>query len=355
MSVSDNSDLDTPRCDLDELIEAALSAGSKAPDELLKAVMEKAQVNERTYYRHLEKLLDIRVVEEFSEKANDGRITKKYALKASAFPAATISPLFKASLVYEDIPPSRRYLELAAWLQREPEEWPPFEAVRKSRCVMNNYAYLVPAIEASREDPDRYAFVWSDEPCYGRREGEFVQSRFFRLKDVYMAVVQDPLSELAVDCKSAFLGAYGSEVAAEQVAVYGNMRTQIENMHKPMDLQIVEQPFSVCIGVCKEANNALRVVYVEGRTGKLDKAWVKGVSAQLGAKAQSMVSWDGLKENVKRAVLLKLRNIIEKHALMVPNRYVKIVEELLDYSYKNPSSGYTHALALAVDLASPQG
>lgn len=121
-----------------------------------------------------------------------------------------------------------------------------------------------------------------------------------------------------------------------------------------MKLQIVEEPFSVCVAVCKDANSQLRVVHVEGRNGKLDKAWVKGVSAQLGAKAQSMVSWEGLKENVKRAMLLKLRNVIENHALVVPNRYVKLVDELLDYSCKNPSSGYVYALALAVDLASPQ-
>jgi hypothetical protein len=255
LSASDNSDFDEPSCDLDELIESALSAGPKAPDELFKVVMKKAQVNERTYYRHLEKLLDIHAVEELSEKDNNGRINKKYALKASAFPASTISLLLKPSPVYEDVSPSRRYLEIAAWLQREPEEWPQLEAVRKSKLVMNNYAYLVPGIEASHEDPDRYAFVWSDEPCYGQRDGEFVQSRFFRLKDVYLTVVQDPPSELAVGCGSVFLGAYGSEVVAEQVTVYGNMRTQIETMHKPMELQIVEDPFSVCVAVCKEGGN----------------------------------------------------------------------------------------------------
>ena len=52
-------------------------------------------------------------------------------------------------------------------------------------------------------------------------------------------------------------------------------------------------------------------------------------------------------------MLRKLRGVLEEHALAVPNRYVKLVEELLDHSYKNPSSGYVYALALAVDLASP--
>jgi len=66
-----------------------------------------------------------------------------------------------------------------------------------------------------------------------------------------------------------------------------------------------------------------------------------------------MLSWEALKEDVKRVMLLKLRGVLEKHALAIPNRYVKLFEELLDYSYKNPSSGYVYALALAVDLASP--
>jgi intein-encoded DNA endonuclease-like protein len=66
-----------------------------------------------------------------------------------------------------------------------------------------------------------------------------------------------------------------------------------------------------------------------------------------------MLSWEALKEDVKRVMLLKLRGVLEKGALAIPNRYVKLFEELLDYSYKDPSSGYVYASALAVDLASP--
>lgn len=348
MSASDKSDLETHSCDLDELIEKALSTGAKAPNELCKAVMKKAQVNERTYYRHLEKLRDSHIIEEVFEKDDDGRIIKKYTLKAS-----TVSLLLKSSPDYEDVSPSRRYLEVAAWLKREPEEWPQLGAMGKSKIVMNNYAYLIPMIEASCEDPDRYSFAWSDEACYGQRFGEFVQSRFFRLKDVYRAIVEDSETDLAVGCGGVFVGAYGSEVVAEQVTVYENMDKQIQALHKPMELQIVEEPFSVCVAVCKGVNGVLRVVHVEGRKGKLAKAWVKGVSKQLGAKDQNMLSYGALKEDVKRDVLLKLRGVLEEHALAVPNRYVKLVEELLDYSFKNPSSGYVYALALAVDLASP--
>ena len=50
-------------------------------------------------------------------------------------------------------------------------------------------------------------------------------------------------------------------------------------------------------------------------------------------------------------MLLKLRIAFEKDTLKIPNRYAKLVDELLDHNYKNPSSGYVYALALAVDLA----
>ena len=49
--------------------------------------------------------------------------------------------------------PSRRYLEIAAWLKREPDDWPQLEAVRKARIVLEDSFYLVPMIEASCEDP----------------------------------------------------------------------------------------------------------------------------------------------------------------------------------------------------------
>lgn len=135
---------------------------------------------------------------------------------------------------------------------------------------------LFPIIEASCEDPDRYAFVWSDEACYGQRFGEFVQSRFFRLKDVYRAIVEDSETDSPVGCGGVFVGAYRSDVVAEQVAVYGNMETQIQTLHKPMELRIAEELFSVCVAVCKEANGALRVVHVEGRNGKLTRPGLRG-------------------------------------------------------------------------------
>jgi hypothetical protein len=59
-----------------------------------------------------------------------------------------------------------------------------------------------------------------------------------------------------------------------------------------------------------------------------------------------------LKEDVRRDVLLKLRDSFEKRLLAVPNRYVRLSEELWDFSYTNPSSGYVLALAFAVSLAS---
>jgi hypothetical protein len=335
------------RCNVDTVIEAILSEGSRTPDELSQSVMKKVSVSERTYYRRLEMLLKRHVVEEVAEKGGNGRIIRKYTLKSSAASSLLLEP----ASVGECALPSRRYLEIAAWLRREPDGWPVFEAIRKAKLLERDYAYLIPAIEVSCEDPDRYAFVWSDEPCYGRRHGEFVQSRFFRLKDVYQTLAE--FSDAAGGCERVVVGVYGSAVVAEQVTLYENMDVQIQREWRPVELRVAEEPFSVCVALCKRADGVLRVVYVEGRGGQLDKAWVKGVSRQLGAKADKALSYGSLKEDVKRAVLLKLRSALEKHLLVVPIRYVKLVEELLDYSYKNPSTGYVIALALAVDLALP--
>jgi hypothetical protein len=341
MLVSDNSDEEAHNYDVDELIEEALSGGSKTPDELFKAVMKKTAVNERTYYRHLEKLVDQSVVEEVSEKGEIGRIVKKYSMRASL--------LKEGSSDLEDVPLSRRLLEIAAWLKLEPDGWPQFEAVRKAKVLEKNCRHIVPSIEPSREDPDCFAFAWSDEPCGGQRHGEFVQSRFFKSKDVYGAVVQAGESRSPMGCRDVFVGAYGSDVVAERVMAFGNMVTQIQLKCMPMELVVDDEPFSVCVAVCRETNGVLRVVHVEGSEGELDKAWIRGISKQLNAKIERMLTFSTIKENVKRDVLTKLRDVLEKHALAIPNRYVKLVEELLDFSYGKPSSGYVLALALAVE------
>ena len=126
------------------------------------------------------------------------------------------------------------------------------EAVRKARIALEDSFYLVPMIEASCEDPDQYSFVWSDEPCYGQRFGEFVQSRFLKLKDVYRAIVEDSTDSVSDSDGIVFVGAFGSNVVAEQVVLYGDMETQIKVEHKPMELKIEEAPFSVCIAVSKD-------------------------------------------------------------------------------------------------------
>jgi hypothetical protein len=148
-----------------------------------------------------------------------------------------------------------------------------------------------------------------------------------------------------------FVGAFESNVVAEQVTSYGDMDKQIATENRPMELKICEEPFSVCIAISKESIGGLRVVHVEARVGKMDKAWVKGISKQLGARSQIMSSYGLLRENNKRNVMLKLRSTLERHTLKVPNRYATLADELLDHSYKNPSSGYVYALALAIDIA----
>jgi len=64
-----------------------------------------------------------------------------------------------------------------------------------------------------------------------------------------------------------------------------------------------------------------------------------------------MLNYDALKDYTKRETLMKLRSVLEKRLLVIPRKYLPLVEELLDFSYRNPSSGYALALALAVELA----
>lgn len=353
MSADDNSDLEEPLSDLDELILEVLSSGPKFSDDLHVAVMKKVSVNERTYYRHLEKLRKQEEIEMGSENDSTGRLVHKYSLKPKQEPKVEELPMVMYSPAWEEVVPTRRYLEIAAWLRREPEGWPMFEAVAKAKQLLEgNSKHLVPQIEVSCEDPDAYSFVWSSEPCRGHHRGNFEQSRFFRLKDVFASVIE--FADLPLLGGDVFVAVFGSEVVAEHFTVYADMESQIANEYRPMELRVSDEPFSVCVAISKQADGGLRVVYVEGKRGKPDKAWVKGVSRQLGAKASRILSSTGLKDDTKRSVLLKLRSVLEKRKLAVPNRYLKLVEEMLDYSYKNPSSGYVHALALAVDLALPQ-
>ncbi len=342
MSVSDNSDFEMNSCDIEESIVKALSSGPKTPGELLNWVLKETKVNERTYYRHLDKLLKSNAIEESIEHNRDSRSESKYYLKSSPL-------LAKPEPLVEEVLPSRRYLEIAAWLKKEPDNWPQLDAIRKARIVLNNFGYIVPTIEDSYKDPDRYTFVWSDEACRGQRYGEFVQPRFFKLKDIYRAIVADYSASSSGE--AVFVGAFESDVMAEQVVLYEDIYRQIEFEHKPVQLKIVEEPFSVCVAVCKEVDGGLRVVYVEGKSGKIDKEWVKGVSKQLTAKYRVISTCKDLKEDTKRKVLLKFRIALEKQTLKIPSRYVKLVEELLDYDYHSPSSGYVHAIALAVDIA----
>ncbi len=323
-----------------------LSTGPKTPKELREAC-KKEGVSDSTYHYHLKQLVEkLHEVEEISEKDSKGRLVKKYALKQS--------PLLKEGESNpEEVPLSRRLLEMAAWLKLEPDGWPPFEIARKARILVKNYEYIIPLIEPSHEDPDRFAYVWSDEPCNGQRRGEFIQSRFFKLKDVYGAVVQADESKLLMDC-DVFVGAFGSDVVAEKFVTFGDMYTQIQLKCTPMELVVDDEPFSVCIAVCRKNNGALCVVHVEGKEGTLDETWVRGISKQLHAKTERALTFEAIEEDVKRDVLMKLRDVLEKHLLVIPNRYVRLVEDLLDFSYGELSSGYVLALALALDVACTQ-
>ena len=208
--------------------------------------------------------------------------------------------------------------------------------------MLKRHSELVPSIATNVEEPDRYAFVWSDEP-------DDLQPRFFRLKDVIQAVAPQQETEPKV-CGDVFVGGYGPDSCPEP-PWYRSGMAPLRFVGVPPEVIFDEILNSFCVGVRKETSGTLQVVYVESMHGLLDEDWVKGISKQLNAKAECTLSWDALREDVKRETLTTLRNVLEKHTLKIPNKYPDITEELLDFSYKTPSKGFVQALALAVTAA----
>jgi len=297
-------------------------------------------------------------IEEITHKDSRGRLVKKYSLvkeeKAKPKDEVKASRLKKSSegkgLVYVATEvPERRVLELAAWIRRKPTGWATDrEDVKKGQFFLKHWSHLVPEIGKPEEDPDSYAFVWPGEALEELKLEGLVSSRFFDFKLVYDTVTVD-LSKETPSVEPVFLGAYCSPVIVGYMGYYTHMQ-QLHRVGQPNVRRVINEPQSVCVAVGKEADGSIRVVYVETHKGKLDKAWVSGLAKQLRAKKKRMTGYDSLKEDVKRKLLLNLRGVFEQRKLLIPNRYAILIEDLLEYSYRKPSSGYVLALGIAADL-----
>ncbi|MEM2970557.1 MAG: hypothetical protein QXR63_06450 [Candidatus Bathyarchaeia archaeon] len=331
--------------DVDELIKKFLSTGEKTPKELKEAVIGKAGVSERVYYRHLKKLLERKKLEEEYVEGKSGRKIKKYVLlRENELLVKTES---KGSVFYYPRPPiSRRLLELASWIKQQPKGWIESEDLKKAKKLLTHY--LVPKIKASYEEPDSYVFVWSGGCGEQFSLQDFVHSRFFNFEDVYDALTET-LETVSFVSGKVFVGVYYCPTIAEYVASYEDMEDQVQWIGKPCEFKVIEQPHCVSVAVCKRADSSICVMHVESRDGKADKAWIKGLAQGLGAKKFQIRKH--LSEDVRRKLLINLRETLERRKLLIPKRYVKLVEELFDYSYKKPSSGYVTALAIAVELS----
>ncbi len=135
---------------------------------------------------------------------------------------------------------------------------------------------------------------------------------------------------------------------------YEDMIEQLRQYHVPLKLCVSEGSFSICVAVCREASGVLRVVHVEGRKERLDKDWVRGVSRHLIAEAERVLESAKLKEDVVRDLLIGLNATLRRRLLAIPDRYSKLTDELLNYSYGKPASGHALSLALAVDTSRKQ-
>ncbi|MCS7115412.1 MAG: hypothetical protein RMJ15_07885 [Nitrososphaerota archaeon] len=331
---------------MDELIKHLLSAGGKTPKELKEAVIGKTRVSDRVYYRHLKKLLERREVEEKYEDEDGGRKIKKYVLRRENKLLLKAESKGVAIVGFPKFAVSRRLLELASWIKQQPEEWIESEDVEKAKQLLTHY--LVPEIKASYEDPDSYVFVWPNGNKSRLNLHDFIHPRFFDLKNVYNALTETREAVFLVSGK-VFVGAYYCPFIAEYVTSHEDMEEQMRYIGKPCEFIVTEQPHCVSVAVCKRADNSICVIHVESRDGEIDKAWIKGLAQQLGAKKFQIQKH--LSEDLKRKLLVNLREALKQHKLVIPKRYIKLIEELFDYSYQKPSSGYVIALAIAVDLS----
>ena len=342
------------------IIKKMLLSGPKTSEELREACKKAGNVNS-TFYYHLKQLVQkLREVEEISERDRKGRLIKKYALvkKQESSSAEGIRwsctsggvESFTVGDLEIEYPPSRMLLELAAWIRHDPANWDTDDVnVRKAILCLQHCGSLVPDVRKTREDPDKYAFIWSDDALEKLKLDGAVSPRFLDFSSIYDAMEGD-LSKNAQKEGQAVLGAYSSPVVVGYVGYHTGMQS-LRRVGQPNVYDAIEEPLSIGVAVSKE-DDALRVVYVETREGKLDEAWVSGLSKHLKAKKTHALDSDSLKEDHRRDLLINLREFLEQRRLLISGRYETLVKDLLEYSYKKPSKGYVLALALAVDLAS---
>ena len=349
MSLGDNSKDKKSEVDVEELIEQVLSSGSKTPRELSQTVMSKIEYDKRTYYRHLKKLLKRKIVAEVAEQDENGRVKKKYALRSIEQPSSNSPTLPVCKEAREEIVPSRRLLELAAWLRREPDDWPNFRIVRRAMLAEQIYGRLVPSIEPPGEDPDRYTFVWSDEAVQSLKLEKAESPRFFELKSV-LEIVRSH-SSLDIKCDGeVFLGACSIPVVTGYVGYYTGMQS-LRHVGQPNVIEPIEEPKSFCVAVC-EKPEGITVVHMETRKGKLNNEWISGIAKHLKAKRTLTVNYNCLGENFRRDLLMNLRDVVDQRRLRISNRHITLIDDLMEYSYKKTSNGSLLALALAVEAAS---
>jgi hypothetical protein len=350
-----------------------IEAGKVRDIEYMKKFVDTGKMTKKTLLKHRKHLIEHGLLEKDYDREVDSiiySVPKQYRhlaqeeelrrsidegkpfsvkLQKGGLGEALIRPL--AEMALTEYPPKRELVELAAWIKREPSGWAEDDDVKNAKLCLEHCLYFVPEIKIPYEDPDSYVFVWSDEAVRELGLQEPLSSRFFDLKDIYDAMMAD-LNREVLGGGPVFVGAYCTPVVIGRVGVYGGHMRPLRYVGRPSEYRLIEQPQSVCVAVRREADTNIRVVHVEPREGKLNKAWVSGLAKQLKAKKDRMLGYDSLKEDAKRRLLLNLRSVFEQRGLSISSRYASLIEDLWEYSYRKPSSGYVLALAIAVDLCS---
>lgn len=349
-----------------------IERGKVRDTDYMKKFVDKGKMTKKTLHKHRKHLIEHGLLEKDYDREVDSiiySVPKLYRylaqekelrrsidegkpfsikLQKGGLGEAIVRPL--AEMVFTEYPPKKELLELAAWIKRAPSGWAEDGDVKNAKLCLEHCRYLIPEIRIPHEDPDRYVFIWPDEAMRELKLQEPSSSRFFDLKLVYDAMMAD-LNREVLGVGPVFVGAYCTPVVVGYVGIYGGRMQPLRYVGRPSGYRLIEEPQSVCVAVRKETDKSIRVVYVETRKGKLDKAWVSGLAKQLKAKKNRMIGYDSLKEDTKRNLLLNLRSVFEQHRLLISGRYATLIEDLREFSYRKPSSGYVLALAIAVDLS----
>ncbi len=109
------------------------------------------------------------------------------------------------------------------------------------------------------------------------------------MKSVVDAIAADSDEKVSAD-GPVFVGACNATMVVDYVGVYSSRMHPLRYVGRPIEYEPVEELGSVSVAVRGESAGRIRVVGVETRLGKLEKAWVKGLARQFEGFAEDFAT-----------------------------------------------------------------